>query len=995
MSAAAAAAAAPAAADGRQATSAAAASDEDHRRAERDRELRQAIADTPGLVNCITAFLPLYLLGLLSTTAWDHAAPTHTHLTIDSTNSNERSVWQRVPLALVTQWAKKFTQLTAITLRYPVGNVVGKALWRIDVFITVIELNTTTLRTIAFIEGVRLAKREMMTVGSRRQQRPLRQIAPLVPPPSLDSLTTITGLRFPHRCLAKRGWRMPSLQCVEQQGWRADELGSFISSSRSLQHVGGRLWGPGERWASVFELMPEAATGQRGPLARLQSIGRIELRGNFDRVFHYACTMVDTLHAVLTSRGCTESLTQLVVLMECKRDVAIDIDSRILPLLHSIESLHSSCCQPNAEIVFEASSRRLQGVFDLSFLHADTFPSHPSLPLKMAIQAAARKSTQLEYFISQHDLSHPSQAAIDIANTLTFDNVERVWRYIPRLLKVASLRDGDMSAAAAAAAAPAAADGRQPGLVNCITAFLPLYLLGLLSTTAWDHAAPTHTHLTIDSTDSNERSVWQRVPLALVTQWANKLTRLTAISLRYPISAALWCRDVVVTVIENMPGGTLRTIALVEGVRLAGEEMMTVDFRLQQRPLRQIPPVVPPPSLDSLTTITGLLRIHRDLASRGWPMPSLETVEQEGWRADDLGSFISSSRSLQHISGDLQHVRGHLAGEEWASVFERMPEAAAGQPGPLAGLQSIGTIELRWFQARAAVDRLQAALASRGCSRSLTELAVVATDLYGFDSRVLPLLQSLNSCCRPDARVSFEVRRVHTFDLSLFYNDDFPLNLSPLVMTAVQAAALKAETVKYVISQHDFTHPVDSPSQAAIDIAKTLTFDNAGSVWVVHNALSFVPAPNTPSPLPAIIDHLQQFPSVRGLDIHSALGGVVGRLLAGKMLNKVDMVRFRTTVSAEDRRGVLEEVRAGREVDSVYVDAVSLTDGAFDGCLNPNINTEGFPVVFPSAADGFQLTRKNGGALVAGVSSFGFGGTNAHVILSSPFDAPEEDTAAA
>ena len=132
----------------------------------------------------------------------------------------------------------------------------------------------------------------------------------------------------------------------------------------------------------------------------------------------------------------------------------------------------------------------------------------------------------------------------------------------------------------------------------------------------------------------------------------------------------------------------------------------------------------------------------------------------------------------------------------------------------------------------------------------------MVTGLYCFDSSVFPFLQSLNSCCRPDARVSFEYRLVHTFDLSLFYSDDFPLNPSPLVMTAMQAAARKAGTVKYVISQHDFTHPIDSPSQAAIDIAKTLTFDNVNDV-IVRNAPGFVRRHNTPSPRPAIIDHLR------------------------------------------------------------------------------------------------------------------------------------------
>ncbi|CEL95748.1 unnamed protein product [Vitrella brassicaformis CCMP3155] len=410
-----------------------------------------------------------------------------------------------------------------------------------------------------------------------------------------------------------------------------------------------------------------------------------------------------------------------------------------------------------------------------------------------------------------------------------------------------------------------------PGLVNCITAFLPLYLLGLLSNTAWDHAAPTHTHLTIDSTNSNERSVWQRVPLALVTQWANKLTRLTAITLRYPVGKALWCIDVFITVIEghvagrraaNMNGGTLRSIIL-EGVRLAKREMSTVR-RPQQLPPDQIALVVPPPSLDALTTITGLLYDHRFLADRDWRMPLLERVEQDKWVPDELGQFICSSRSLKHVGGDL-------------------------------GFGSL----IPTYQASAAVDRLQMALVSRGCRRSLTRLTV-STGLYGFDSSVLPLLQSLeslhSSCCRPDAEIAFEARYVGSFDLSLFYSDHLLPTTSPLVMTTIQAAARNAIHLNYDISQHGFTHPVDSPSQAAIDIAKTLTFDTVNDV-IVRNAHGFVPPPNTPSPQPAIIDHLQQFPRARELRVESAHGGAAGRLLAEKMPSKVVKVTFGEYVS--------------------------------------------------------------------------------------------------
>ncbi|CEM24574.1 unnamed protein product [Vitrella brassicaformis CCMP3155] len=502
----------------------------------------------------------------------------------------------------------------------------------------------------------------------------------------------------------------------------------------------------------------------------------------------------------------------------------------------------------------------------------------------------------------------------------------------------------------------------------------------------WEQAAPSHTRLFIDCATKDDehcwrsptegRSFWQKIPLDLVKRMAARLTGLTHIALCHPEDHPMWCSDVLVTIIETTaapPAPTqpppnpdqpdrqrdapapqrpsevrqsasrLETIAF-EKVRPSAAAEREVERRRPPLP----PPLTEPSTLPSLKAVTGAVWQYGKLANRGWLMPSLQTVEQERWRSEELGRFISSSRCLRHVSGDLR-------GEQWASVFEHIPEAAAGQPGPLSQLQSIGTIQLAGDvnEALAAVDRLQAALTSRGCRRSLTQLVVdmsfsVRTNhnIRGLskqiDSRVLPLLESVESlhksCCRPDANVVFEAQRLESFDLSLFYSDDFPPNPSPL--NAIQAVARKATEINYTISQHDLTHPVDSPSQAAIDITKTLTFDRARYVAIL-NAPGFVPPPDTPSPHPAIIEQLQPFPKAKELDTGGAVSSAAGRLLAEKMPSKMEMVWFSLDVSPQERRRVLEGLGAEREVGTVEVGllrqkqgfqhSISLTEGALEG----------------------------------------------------------------
>ncbi|CEM31312.1 unnamed protein product [Vitrella brassicaformis CCMP3155] len=546
----------------------------------------------------------------------------------------------------------------------------------------------------------------------------------------------------------------------------------------------------------------------------------------------------------------------------------------------------------------------------------------------------------------------------------------------------------------------AAGDGEQQQRIETICSLvmecLPLHVLVPLSQRLakstrqmWAKAAPSHTRLFMDCAKGDEhcwrsptegRTFWQKIPLDLVKRMAARLTGLTHITLCHPRQYRpehhpMWCGDVLVTIIETTAAppaptqpppdtdhpdtqGDAPATQRPSEVRPSASRLETIAFEevrmsaAEGRQLRrQRPPLPPrltePPTLPSLKAVAGAVRQHGELANRGWRMPSLETVEQTGWGPDELGSFISSSRCLQRVGG-------YLVGEQWASLFEHIPKAEKGQQGPLSQLQSIGLIEHRDGQTheeyQGGVEQLKDVLTSRGCRKSLKELDVQIPPLgdhTAIDS-LLAVDSLVKECCTPNANITvtstpgaWELSEQHRFDLSLFNADKFPSHPSRFYKMAIQTLVRQAAQISYTISQHSLTHPVDSPSQAAIDIAKTLTFDNVESVCV-FNAHGFVPPPGAPSPQPTIINHLQQFPRSRQLyysrssmEINSALGGAAGRLLAQKMPREVELVEFNSAVRAEDCRAVLGAMGAEREVGTVDVGhrgpSVSLTGGALDG----------------------------------------------------------------
>jgi len=284
-------------------------------------------------------------------------------------------------------------------------------------------------------------------------------------------------------------------------------------------------------------------------------------------------------------------------------------------------------------------------------------------------------------------------------------------------------------------------------------------------------------------------------------------------------------------------------------------------------------------------------------------MAALETVEQEEWDADVLGRFISSSRSLKHVGGARRD-------EAWATAFEQM------HAGSLRQLQSIGVVKLN---SHLGIQRLQVALTSRGCVKSLNRLEVQIPGVL-FDGDIGDLLAMdtlIDSCCEsPD--VVRTRGRLCSFELSHFYSDDFPAHASPFFKTAIKTAACCADEVIYTIGPNDFTHPIDTPSEAAIEIASSLSFDKVELVRV-DNAIFFALPAGTGSPVPDIINHLPHFPRARVLHVNGRLGGAAGRLLAQKMPMEVVKVAFGRHVIAEDRRGVLEALGARRQMAKVCV----------------------------------------------------------------------------
>ncbi|CEM33089.1 unnamed protein product [Vitrella brassicaformis CCMP3155] len=344
----------------------------------------------------------------------------------------------------------------------------------------------------------------------------------------------------------------------------------------------------------------------------------------------------------------------------------------------------------------------------------------------------------------------------------------------------------------------------------------------------------------------------------------------------------------------KMEGGTLHTIT-IEGIQLTRKERETVT-----RTHPPLPPLAdPPPALPALTNIVGLMPVHQGLADRRWRVPSLAVVQQEGWDADTLGRFISTSSSLRRV-----FVGGSSSFDEggWAGVFEGIPETPPGQQGgPLSQLEAIGTIKIRGNSTdQLGVERLQAVLLARGCRRSLQRLDV-SCDLFDAGRRTFPVLLAVDrlatECCRQDAPVTFTSpgSPVCTyFDLNMFHHSEIPTHPSPWLKSVIQQLARQVTQVQYSLTQDDLTDDLRNPSESAIDIANTLTFDEAGSVEV-RNAYDFDPPANADSPHPSIIAHLPQqpFPKATHLWIGSRLGGAAGRLLAAKMPDKVGGVDTR------------------------------------------------------------------------------------------------------
>ncbi|CEM32625.1 unnamed protein product [Vitrella brassicaformis CCMP3155] len=453
----------------------------------------------------------------------------------------------------------------------------------------------------------------------------------------------------------------------------------------------------------------------------------------------------------------------------------------------------------------------------------------------------------------------------------------------------------------------------------------------------------THIAIAIDSSTEEDRHFWESMTPEAAFELGRRLVNLTAVSLVQPFFDQSWRLGTMISVVEGHAAGRREACKKEGQQHMAKGSLETIDFTTSTTTtssttnLSSLPaPLTEPSTLHALSAVTGAFGEHSELVNRGWKMPALQCVELWGWGADVLGRFISSSSSLKQVRGCRR------SWEWWAAVFERFPVASAGQPGPLRHLQTIGGIEhdRHGDVTHGGSTRLQDVLTSRGCRKSLTGLDVKIPQFqYMYHTSLSALLAVdgfINTCCiSPEVPLNVTIEG-NIFNLAVFYADAFPPCPSPFIKTAIKEAARQAEHVGYAISQHDLTHPIDTPSQAAVEIAQSLSFDKV-RVVEVHDDHGFVPPLGTIPPAPDIINHLQPFSRAGQLYLNSRLGVAAFRLLAQKMPMEVESVLFDARVSAlsaQDRSGVLEGLGEKRVDLKKPINLDRNRDGTIDISVN-------------------------------------------------------------
>ncbi|CEM39365.1 unnamed protein product [Vitrella brassicaformis CCMP3155] len=501
--------------------------------------------------------------------------------------------------------------------------------------------------------------------------------------------------------------------------------------------------------------------------------------------------------------------------------------------------------------------------------------------------------------------------------------------------------------------------GQIPVVVAYVFSFVSLHLVAALPQRLWRHVGCQITQLVMDTHDAAERRFWCGLSFAEAFEWGRRLTRLKSIVVRYPNGLRVayaplaervsqWLERMLVDILvrrapdyRTLPrvidkivtalveghsdaprataaaagqtepaGGTLESIEYSNGGSIiVVDEAEGREIRAAEQLATALPPPLDPPlTLTSLTSVTGLA-LNEVYPGRGrhWQLPSLETVQTVDCE-EVLGKLVATSRRLKELQVEFTPDVMAMAEE-----LRCVPVAEAGQPGPLSQLEDIGTLSMLSRSAEG-LERLQAVLVDRGC-RSIKKFSAQLRDWYT-DSRIFETLQTIEAFTRTVCE-SLEILdisiNIEDFDLSLLCDVPTRPEPSPFVQKHIQQGAAKALSASFGIRPHHLTTPLDTPSRAAIALARSLTFPEATSVRVVDH-LEFAEEEVQPDPI--VLDSIPDnaFPAASSLEVFPP-GLAIARRLVTKMpaVKRIDL--WWTHPTEAEAVGVLQAVGGDRHLE--------------------------------------------------------------------------------